>query len=207
MKGLLLKDILTLKNYARTLGAVIAIYLVSGIAWNNIYFFAGMSGILCVMMVMSSFSYDNYAKWDKYGASLPVTRADMVGAKYLLALSMTGLGAIITSLMYVIFVLVRKDDLSALLPIVLGTTATGVFLVSILLPSIYQFGAEKARLVMMIAGVLIALVITLGAWLLPEEIDFSAAKMLLLVMLPIVEIAGFYLSYKLSCRIYSGKEL
>ena len=79
MRGLLLKDLLVLKSYIRTLGGMFAIYLAMGVAWNNVYFFAGMSGILCVMMVMSSFSYDHYAKWDKYGASLPVTRSDMVG--------------------------------------------------------------------------------------------------------------------------------
>lgn len=207
MKGLLLKDILMLKSYARTLGVLVVVYLASGIAWDNVYFFAGMSGVLCVMMVMSSFSYDNYAKWDKYGASLPVTRSDMVGAKYLLALLMTGLGTVITGLMYLVFMLVRKGDLSELLPIVFGTTAAGAFLVSVLLPCIYKFGAEKARLVLMLTGVLIALTISLGAWLLPENPDYAAVKVLLLVVLPIAEAVGFYLSYKLSCRIYQRKEL
>lgn len=207
MKGLLLKDILMLKSYARTLGVLVVVYLASGIAWDNVYFFAGMSGVLCVMMVMSSFSYDNYAKWDKYGASLPVTRSDMVGAKYLLALLMTGLGTVITGLMYLVFMLVRKGDLSELLPIVFGTTAAGAFLVSVLLPCIYKFGAEKARLVLMLTGVLIALIISLGAWLLPENPDYAAVKVLLLVVLPIAEAVGFYLSYKLSCRIYQRKEL
>lgn len=207
MKGLLLKDILVLKSYARTLGILIVFYLVFGIAWDNVFFFAGMSGILCVMMVMSSFSYDNYAKWDKYGASLPVTRADMVGAKYLLALVMMGLGAVVTGLMCLVFALVRKGDVSTLLPVMLGTTTAGVFLISVLLPCIYKFGAEKARLVLMMAGVLIALIISLGAWLLPEDIDFPAVKILLLVVLPIAEAMGFYLSYRLSCRIYRGKEL
>lgn len=207
MKGLLLKDIFMLKSYARTLGVLIAIYLASGIAWDNVYFFAGMSGILCIMMVMSSFSYDHYAKWDQYGASLPVTRSEIVGAKYLLALVMTGLGAIVTALMYLVFILARKGDFTTLLPITLGTTAAGAFLVSVLLPCIYKFGTEKARLVLMLAGVLIALVVSLGAWLLPENINYQAVKLLLLIVLPIVEIAGFYLSYKISCRIYRHKEL
>lgn len=207
MKGLLLKDILMLKSYARTLGVLIVFYLVFGIAWDNVYFFAGMCGIFCVMMVMSSFSYDNYAKWDQYGASLPVTRSDMVGAKYLLALVMTGLGAAVTGLMYLVFMLVRKGDPSTLLPIVFGTTAAGMFLVSVLLPCIYKFGAEKARLVLMIAGVAIALIISLGAWLLPQDIDFRTVKVVLLVVLPIAQVLVFYLSYQLSCRIYRRKEL
>ena len=207
MRGLLLKDILMLKSYARTIGVLVAVYLVSGIAWDNVFFFAGMCGILCVMMVMSSFSYDHYAKWDQYGASLPVTRSDMVGAKYLLALAMTALGAIVTALMYFIFILVRKGDFTTLLPTTLGTTAAGVFLVSVLLPCIYKFGAEKARLVLMLMGVLIGLTVSLGVWLLPEHIDYQTVKLLLLVVLPAVEIAGFYLSYKLSCRIYRRKAL
>ncbi|MEA5135103.1 MAG: ABC-2 transporter permease [Candidatus Fimivivens sp.] len=207
MKGLLLKDILMLKSYARTLGALLVFYLVFGIVADNIYFFSGMSGILCVMMVISSFSYDNYAKWDQYGASLPVTRADMVGAKYLLALAMTGIGAAVTSFMYLVFVLVRKGDPLAMLPIVLGATAAGMFLVSVLLPCIYKFGAEKARLVLMIAGVAIALFISLGAWLTPKGINIRTVKVLLLMVLPIAEVVGFFLSYRLSCRIYQRKEL
>lgn len=207
MRGLLLKDILMLKSYARTLGVLIVIYLISGIAWDNVYFFAGMSGILCVMMVMSSFSYDHYAKWEKYGASLPVTRSDMVGAKYLLALVMTTIGAAITALMYLIFMLVRKGDLSTLLPITLGTTAAGMFLMLVLLPCIFKFGPEKARMVLMMAGVMIALIVTLGAVLSPENIDDRIVKGVLWGIIPLFEIAGFYLSYKLSCRIYAKKEL
>ncbi|WMJ84167.1 ABC-2 transporter permease [Oscillospiraceae bacterium LTW-04] len=207
MRGLLLKDILMLKSYARTLGALVIFYLIFGIVWDNVFFFAGMSGILCVMMVMSSFSYDNYAKWDQYGASLPVTRSDMVGAKYLLALLMAALGAIVSGLMYLVFVLVRKGDFSALIPIVLGTTAAGMFLISVLLPCIYKFGAEKARLVLMVAGVLIALIISAIAWFLPEGFDFHAVKVLLLMVLSIAPVVVFYLSYLLSCRIYRGKEL
>lgn len=207
MRGLLLKDILMLKSYSRTLGVLIVIYLISGIAWDNVYFFAGMSGILCVMMVMSSFSYDHYAKWEKYGACLPVTRSDMVGAKYLLALVMTTIGAAITALMYLIFMLVRKGDLSTLLPITLGTTAAGMFLMLVLLPCIFKFGPEKARMVLMMAGVMIALIVTLGAVLSPENIDDRIVKGVLWGIIPLFEIAGFYLSYKLSCRIYAKKEL
>ncbi len=207
MKGLLLKDILMLKSYAKTIGVLVVVYLASGIAWDNVYFFAGMSGILGVMMVMSSFSYDHYAKWDQYGASLPVTRSEIVGAKYLLALVMTGLGAVVTALMYIVFILARKGDFATLLPTTIGTAVSGAFLVSVLLPCIYKFGVEKARLVLMLVGVLVGLTVSLGAWLLPENIDYQAVKLLVLVVLPMAVIAGFYLSYKLSCGIYQRKAL
>ncbi|HWP50196.1 MAG TPA: ABC-2 transporter permease [Clostridia bacterium] len=207
MKGLLLKDILTLKSYARTISILVVVYLVAGITWDNVYFCAGMSGILCAMMVISSFSYDNYAKWDKYGTSLPVTRSDMVGAKYLLALIMTGVGVVITCLLYAVFMLVSKGDFSELLPIIFGTTGAALFLVMVLLPCIYKFGAEKARMAMVIIGVLITLILSLLAWLLPEDMNITAVKVLLFAALPIMEALGFYISYKLSCRIYQGKEL
>lgn len=207
MKGLLLKDILMLKSYARTIAVLVVVYLVAGIWGNNVYFFAGISGILCIMMVMNAFSYDHAAKWEKYGASLPVTRSDLVGAKYLLALVMIMIGTMVTALMYLAFMLVRKGDLAQLLPMTFGTMAAGAFLVLLLLPCVYQFGVERARLMLMVMGVLIALVVMLGAWLWPGNIDYRVVKPLLLVGLPAVEVAGFYLSYKLSCRIYRRKEL
>ena len=207
MKGLLLKDILMLKSYAKTVGILVAIYLVVGIWGNNIYFFAGISGILCIMMVMNAFSYDHAAKWEAYGASLPVTRSDLVGAKYLLSLVMTGLGTVITALMYLAFMLVRKGDLSELLPMTFGTMVAGAFLILVMLPCIYQFGVERARLLMMAMGVLVMLMLFLFAWLWPEHADYPVVKPLLLVGLPVVEMVCFYLSYKLSCRIYRHKEL
>ena len=65
MKALVLKEVLLVRGYARSLLLLIAVYFVIGAFGNNAGFFAGMSGVVCVLMVITSFSYDNYAKWDK----------------------------------------------------------------------------------------------------------------------------------------------
>lgn len=207
MKGLLLKDIFLLRSYAKTLCFLILAYFVLGVAGNNAYFFAGMSGVICVMMVVTSFSYDNYAKWDKYGASLPVTRAEIVGAKYLLALFLVVIGALITMFMAAVFMLVHKKDLSEVFSMTFGTTVAAVFLVSVLLPCIYKFGAEKGRLALVAAALAVIPLIALFAVVIPKNAELSTVKALVIYSLPVVEMVGFYFSYKLSCRIYKNKEL
>lgn len=211
MKGLLIKDILLLRSYSKTIGFLIILYFILGLVGNNSYFFSGMSGVLCVMMVATSFSYDNYAKWDRYGASLPVRRSEMVGAKYLLALILIVVGIFITLFMSFAFALVHKSDADQIFSMIIGTTAASIFMVSVLLPCIYKFGAEKGRLALVVAAIVVAIaaapIIALLALVIPENDELSFVKDLIKYILPIVEVIIFYLSYKLSCRIYSKKEL
>ena len=88
-----------------------------------------------------------------------------------------------------------------------GTTAASVFLVSVLLPCIYKFGAEKGRLALVVSAITVLPLITLLLVFIPEDDELSFVKTLVIYALPIVEAFGLFLSYKLSCRIYKNKEL
>ena len=95
MKGLLLKDFYTMARYGRTMLALIGFYVMLAFLGQPASFVGAMLVFLCAMLVISSFSYDEYGKWNKYCLSLPVSRRQIVGSKYLFALLMLGIGLVL----------------------------------------------------------------------------------------------------------------
>ncbi|MDF2686949.1 MAG: hypothetical protein K0S55_2132, partial [Clostridia bacterium] len=64
MKGLLIKDFLISKKYMRSLFLVVAIYVIFSFTSGNMSFLSGMVTIVFAMIVITTFSYDDFAKWD-----------------------------------------------------------------------------------------------------------------------------------------------
>lgn len=151
MKGLLLKDLYTMRSYLRTLAVMFVFYIVLGFVSRTSSFFAAFVGVLCIVMTVTSYAYDQTCGWNLYGASLPVSRREIVRSKYLLALLLSAAGILVTILAHLLFVLGgRGGSLADILPNALGAGVSGFLIVIILLPVLYRFGVEKGRVVMMI---------------------------------------------------------
>jgi len=87
MIGLLLKDLYAMRQYGRTMLVMLAFFAVISAGLDNpATFFEGFFILMSMMLTITSFSYDALAKWDRYALSLPVTRKEIVGEKYLLSL-------------------------------------------------------------------------------------------------------------------------
>ena len=96
IKGLIIKDILQLKTYRRTIVLYIALFILSSFSSE------GASQMLLVFMVLAfgmfaiaSFNYDASSRADKYILSLPLTKKEVVKAKYIFVIMATLLGALI----------------------------------------------------------------------------------------------------------------
>ena len=84
MTGLILKDFYALRNYlCKQLALMAIIFLGIGLVFKSCSILPIMLMMLMVMTAMSSFNVDESAKWDGYALTLPVTREQIVGAKYL----------------------------------------------------------------------------------------------------------------------------
>ncbi|MEL7656992.1 MAG: ABC-2 transporter permease, partial [Bacillota bacterium] len=95
MIGLILKDFYTIRQYSKTMLFMLVFFaLISAGLDNPAAFFEGFIIIMSTMMSIYSFSYDNLAKWDRYGLSLPVTRKEVVASKYILSLLLCLIGAV-----------------------------------------------------------------------------------------------------------------
>ena len=83
MKGLLIKDILNMKNYMKQLVLVLIFFIAYGIFLKNGTFVGTMITLMLSMQVITTMSYDEYAKWDKYALTMNINRKDIIISKYI----------------------------------------------------------------------------------------------------------------------------
>lgn len=199
MKGLLMKDLLNLKRQGGIILLVLAMY-------GLFAFSSGMSEVLgsmiCVfgaMLPVTALAYDERAKWDKYALTMPVTRRQMVLSKYLLGLLLTAVALVINVAVQAIKSPVDPWEI-LLMPLCLA--GVGVAFLALLMPLLFRFGTEKARLLMLlmvaipVAGVMLLANRNIP---LPDE----NMQIALLLLIPLILLA---VSIPLSIRIYEKKE-
>lgn len=202
MKGLLLKDILNLRQQGKVYFLIIAIWLAIAIASSDGNFFSGVMMMFTVLVPLSAAAYDDKAKWDRYALTMPISRWDIVLSKYLLAFICAVVSAFLSE---IVMVIITGDVCNSLLLSAIYIMV-GMLFVSLILPFIFRFGVEKARLIMMaivlIPTILMTVIsrmdIRLPEWKEPEKIVW---------LFPIVVITIVAISVVVSKKIYDHKEL
>lgn len=221
IKGLMIKDLLQLKNYKKTLLAFLFIFIFIAISQGGIDEAANMLIIMITlgfsMVAMGTFNYDELAKADKYILTFPVTRKEVVRAKYMLVGIATLVGAILGAIITIILTLAIKKCLpnfadTAMLAI--GSIFGISLVVSFQIPCIIKSGAEKGRIQMFIIIAIVAFALG-GLLSLLEHIGIfnegfvyakvfeTIAPVLLLVLTTIM----YSISYQIACRFYEKKEM
>lgn len=201
MKGLILKDLYTLKQQGK-------IYLVMVALFASVAFFSKDSsflvGFVCVMVTMlpvTALSYDERAGWDKYALAMPLRRRDIVLGKYVLS----GIAATLGFVMAFLFTLITGNGLGKSAFMACAFSLISIFLLSVLMPVFIKFGVEKGRMIMMAVLFIPVGIIMLANALhlpLPSDDQLSSLKFIL----PVVVVAGVFLSGWLSLKIYEKKE-
>lgn len=217
MKGLMVKDLLLLKNQSKfflLIAAIAVIMVVSGMdaSFINMYITFIFSGF-----VLSTLSYDEFDNGYPYLLALPVNRKGYVSEKYLFCLLMASVSCVVSLLLVVLVLMFQKQ------PILVGdlvATAIGNLLVVLIffgisIPIRLKLGAEKGKYVYFgIAGV-VAVLSLIGKEALeraPEttvtQINMWIDRMLpflgvILIIGAIVVLVG---SYLISLQIMKKKE-
>ena len=168
IKGLLKKDLYNLSTYKASL---IIIILFCGIAIIGTDAVTIAPTVICAivgMISLSTFSYDEMSKSNRYILTLPANRKELVIEKYILAIGATVLGGILGMLITVIVVnimnylrpenIINLDYQSLIIATIGGIFALS-FLQSVQIPSVYKWGAEKGRIQMFILLFLLILAI------------------------------------------------
>ena len=205
MKGLLLKDLLNLKSTFKMLGAMIVFFAVAFLREGNSFVF-GIIILMFAMMVVTTISYDDLAKWDAYALTMPVTRKEMVLSKYLVMVLLNTLGAVLSLIIGIVgsFLMNQSFDLEIL--VIVGLVYLIAFIFgSVIIPLIYKFGTEKARLMLFLCALLPTALI-----LLVEQLDVplptTGNPWIYLILLVACSVIGVILSYLISLKIYTKKE-
>lgn len=222
IKGLLKKDIYNLSSYKESLFIIILFCGIAIIGTEAINFAPIIICTIIGMISLSTFSYDEIAKSNKYILTLPTSRKEIVKEKFILAIGATILGGILGLLLTIIVVnamnYIRPDNVINLdFESLITTTIGGMWGISLIqsiqIPSIYKWGAEKGRIQMFVL-LFIIVVIILGVgylvmkWNLNINIEMIENFMnkFGIILLSVLMIIMYYISYKISYKIYKDKE-
>jgi ABC-type transport system involved in multi-copper enzyme maturation permease subunit len=154
MKALLLKDwYLLRKRWGILFGIVLLFSVLAGAQATMLYTL--MSTMMLLMISLNTLAYDQHDGWDAYVCALPVSRAQLVLSKYLLAF----LCIMISVVLVLISTLVLGDrSAESLIGNASVQISFGFIFVACNFPLILKFGFEKSRVYyLVVAGVLIGL--------------------------------------------------
>ncbi len=210
MLGLIKKDLLMIKGTIKFIGIITIVYAIIAIVEGDLNGVAFIPALVCIMM-MTTFSYDEFNKTDAYVTTFPCGKKNVVKAKYIatiiLFIASTLISVILSS---AIGIINGNFDFQYSLEIALGT-AIGVSIFQCLFyPVIYKFGIEKSRIGIFIFAFAIVGIGTLIAKSgISLNIFYNIGSFLDnygVVIIPIITIILWCISYWISARIYTKKE-
>ncbi len=154
MKGMLRKDLLMMKNNAKFILVSFLIYVLYSILFKtDMSFFLPFMGF---MTAMSTLSYDDYNNWHAYASSLPQGRVNVVKSKYITSLAIIFILAIVGVGVSLIFGKLSGElNIANSISSMLGVMLAIEFMMSVLYPVLFKYGAEKGRMAMIIMGIAI----------------------------------------------------
>lgn len=205
MKGLIKKDLLILKNSLKTFLIVLIIYgCMICMGTLDIFF---LPPFISMIVMVSTFNYDNYNKWDFYALTLPNGRKNVVRAKYITTILVVAITMIIALVIGLLFL--KKVDYLESLRTCLFTFLGISFFEAILYPLIFKYGVEKARIA--IFGLIFGLIILGGVIIKFADFSFlynldfleNYINYLILIVIFIV----LFISYKISVILFNKREL
>lgn len=142
MKGLILKDFYNLWKYYKLFGLLIVVLIVAGCALSQAVFFIPYAVLFLSMLPITFLSLDEKCGWSAFCDAMPVSRAQFVSAKYLIALILPAAVVVIAAAT----ILVTGFDKELLLS-VLELTCAALLVTSFTLPLCFAFGPDKGRYV------------------------------------------------------------
>lgn len=207
MMSLVLKDLLNLQSYLKTIIVFVVFYSMLSFTMDEVSFVAGMLIVLFAMIPIASFTYDKQAKWDVFGQTLPVTRKQMVQSKYVIALIFIVIGLVLSFIITGIATFIKESSVEVVELIAANSmvASVGIILLAIMLPLIYKFGVEKSRIMLLAISsipIIALLLLSKLGFTVPSNIDWQTVASII----PVVALLLFGISFFISNKIYARKD-
>lgn len=152
MKGLFIKDLRILKGQKQFFAAILIMMVIFTMSYTNISFVICYITIMMGVLTLTTISYDEYENGMGYLFTLPVSRREYVGEKYLFSIMSTVCGLAVVSITVLAATMARNIDFSLeeWVSSVVGSFLVVTVALSLLLPTQLKFGADKSRVATMI---------------------------------------------------------
>lgn len=209
MKALLLKDVYNIAHNLKTLLVMLAVMGAVFLYSGGVETFTVVVTVIFGTMVITTMSMDEASKWNRYALAMPVRRRDIVREKYLLQFCFCLVGMLLGLAIAVVAGLLRQNlALAPLCAIALAGVGVSLLAGSVLIPLLYKFGAEKARMLLMLVYLIPMGIGFLLQYLLQgRSLEGVGAPLRVApYVAPALVLAAVYLSYRVSLRIFEKLE-
>lgn len=209
MLGLIKKDFLFLKANLKSIVIIFIIYLMFAFQGTfDVSFIIPLTGI---MLFISTFSYDDFNKWDAYAVTLPDGRKNVVKAKYIASIILTIILIIITLIIElgISHIETNSVNLDIVMSSLLGTVLSSVIIISLLFPIVFKFGATNGRIILFvvvfaITGILALISRFIDMSYIVNIINELDNYLFIVIFIGLIILLG--ISYFISSKIYQNKE-
>lgn len=218
MRGLIIKDLLSLKNHWKQTIILFIGCLMISIALGNYLLAIVFVPIMISSSGITTFSTDEFFNTEAYTLSLPLSRKQIVKAKYLFTFITILLSIFVGIFIYSLIDIIINPGFNGLNSYMIFQLllfeCTSMIVNFIFYPVIYKYGCEKSRIVLMaivmfILGVLSILSVSINMY----HIDFINFKDILehletygTYLLVIITIITTIISYMLSNLFFRHKD-
>ena len=208
MLGLVKKDLLMIKGNMRQVILFLVVFLILAFQENNIIVIVPV--FVSMMVFITTFSYDEYNKWDAYAIALPISRKNIVKSKYIASIILWAIALLVTVVITVIMGIIGQNiNYFEMFGMILGCVFSIVLLEAIMFPLIFKFGVEKGRIGLFVG--VFAIAALLGFIFTGVDLENATGfieffNKYYYILLPLAIIILLMGSYFVSKRIYLKKE-
>lgn len=215
MKSLVLKDLFNIGHNAKSMLFILVVFAVAFIPFSSVEGYIFVCAILCSMMIVTTFSFDDSSKWTRYAMIMPVSKKELVAGKFMVLAIFCAIGSLFGLIIGFIGGLITHKivldivGIGELLFLTLGAWVISLIFGSMSIPLVFKFGAEKGR-VLLLVSFLIPAGICFGIYQLLTMLGVALTDQIVFILLccsPLLALAWCYVMYQISYRIFVKQEL
>ncbi len=218
MRGLIIKDFLYLKNTWKNLVIIFIGSLLISIALGNYLLTICALSLILLTNTINTFQTDEFFNTDSYTLSLPLSRRQIITARYIYTFIMVITAFFVGLVLFYLIHFIIKPNHNGLntdmLKYLIMLEGTSLLVDSIFYPVIYKVGCEKSRLVLLsIVMLLLGIGSILSVYINvfdKDFIDFVAIINFIqkngVMVLSIVVTISIIISYFLSILFYKKRD-
>ncbi len=215
MKSLVLKDLLNIGHNAKSMLFILLVFAIALIPFSGVEGYIFVCAILCSMMIVTTFSFDDNSKWTRYAMIMPVSKKESVGGKFIALAIFCAVGSLFGLLVGSIGGLISNKitldliGIGELLFLTLISWVIALIFGSMSIPLVFKFGAERGR-VLLLVSFLIPAGICFGVYQLLATLGVALTDQLVFILLccsPLLALAWCYVMYQISYRIFAKQEI
>ncbi|MDE6603476.1 MAG: ABC-2 transporter permease [Lachnospiraceae bacterium] len=214
MKSLILKDLYNIGHNVKSMLFILVVFAVALIPTSGVAGYIFVCAILCSMMIVTTFSFDDNSKWTRYAMIMPVSKKDLVAGKFIVlaifCLAGSLFGLVVGSIGGLTIKSISFDliGIGELLLFALTAWVVSIIFGSMSIPLVFKFGAEKGRVLLLISFLFPA-ALCFGIYQLFVILDIELTEHFMFALLccsPIIALIWCYVMYQISYRIFSKQE-